>query len=92
MIVLNALLPVILVIGLGYFFKHSNFLNNDFWTMAEKLSYFVLLPLLLFLLGVARDRDLMGEWVASRRAVVAYAITITVVGACVLGLLITLLI
>jgi malonate transporter len=48
MIVINALFPVIFVIGLGYFFKHNGFLHNDFWAMAEKLSYFVLLPLLLF--------------------------------------------
>ncbi len=48
MIVLNALLPVVFVIVLGYFFKQKNFLNKDFWTAAEKLSYFVLLPLLLF--------------------------------------------
>jgi predicted permease len=48
MIVLNALLPVVFVIVLGYFFKQKGFLSNDFWTGAEKLSYFVLLPLLLF--------------------------------------------
>ena len=60
--------------------------------ITQVVNAVLLLPLLLFLLGVARDRDLMGEWVASRRAVVAYAITIAVVGACVLGLLITLLI
>lgn len=60
--------------------------------ITQVLNAVLLLPLLIFLLGVARDRDLMGEWVASRRAVIAYAITIAVVGACVLGLLITLLI
>ena len=59
--------------------------------ITQVVNAVLLLPLLVFLLGVARDRDLMGEWVASRRAVVAYTITIAVVGACVLGLLITLL-
>jgi hypothetical protein len=34
----------------------------------------------------------LGEWVASRRAVVAYGVTIAVVGACVLGLLITMVV
>ena len=60
--------------------------------ITQVVNAVLLLPLLLFLLGVARDRDLMGEWVASRRAVVAYVITIAVVGACVLGLLVTMLI
>ena len=57
--------------------------------VTQVLNAVLLLPLLIFLLGVARDRDLMGEWVASRGAVIAYAITIAVVGACVIGLLIT---
>ena len=59
--------------------------------ITQVLNAVLLLPLLVFLLGVARDRDLMGEWVAGRAAVVAYAITIAVVGACVIGLLITMI-
>lgn len=58
----------------------------------QVLNAVLLIPLLLFLLGVARDADLMGEWVASRRAVIAYAITILVVSACVIGLLVTMVI
>lgn len=57
--------------------------------ITQVLNAVLLLPLLVFLLGVARDRDLMGEWVASRSAVIGYSITIAVVAACVLGLLIT---
>jgi len=60
--------------------------------VTQVLNAVLLLPLLVFLLGVARNRDLMGEWVASRRAVVAYGATIAVVGACVLGLLITMVV
>jgi len=60
--------------------------------ITQVLNAVLLLPLLVFLLGVARNRDLMGEWVASRGAVVAYGVTIAVVGACVLGLLITMLV
>jgi Mn2+/Fe2+ NRAMP family transporter len=59
--------------------------------ITQVLNAVLLLPLLVFLLGVARDRDLMGEWVASRSAVIGYSITIAVVAACVLGLLITML-
>jgi len=60
--------------------------------VTQVLNAVLLLPLLVFLLGVARNRDLMGEWVASRRAVVAYGATIAVVGVCVLGLLITMVV
>jgi NRAMP (natural resistance-associated macrophage protein)-like metal ion transporter len=60
--------------------------------VTQVLNAVLLLPLLVFLLGVARNRDLMGEWVASRRAVIAYGATIAVVGACVIGLLITMVV
>lgn len=57
--------------------------------VTQVLNAVLLLPLLLFLLGVARDGDLMGEWVATRPAVVAYTATIVLVGACVTGLLVS---
>lgn len=58
----------------------------------QVLNAVLLIPLLVFLLGVARDSDLMGQWVASRRAVIAYGITIAVVSACVIGLLVTMVV
>ncbi|MBU6329676.1 MAG: divalent metal cation transporter [Acidobacteria bacterium] len=57
----------------------------------QVLNAVLLLPLLVFLVGVARDRDLMGEWVASRRAVLAYSVTTAVVGVCVMGLLVSMI-
>ncbi|NCY16165.1 MAG: divalent metal cation transporter [Actinobacteria bacterium] len=58
----------------------------------QVLNAVLLIPLLVFLLGVARDSDLMGQWVASRRAVIAYGLTIAVVSACVIGLLVTMVV
>jgi NRAMP (natural resistance-associated macrophage protein)-like metal ion transporter len=58
----------------------------------QVLNAVLLIPLLVFLLGVARDRDLMGEWVATRRSVIAYSVTIAVVSACVIGLIVTMVV
>jgi len=50
--VLLALVPVILLIALGYWLRHSGFLAEGFWPQAERLGYFVLLPS-LFIHGLA---------------------------------------
>ncbi|CAH2602862.1 putative transmembrane protein [Rhodovastum atsumiense] len=44
--VILALLPVILLIGLGAWLRRSGFLAAGFWPQAERLCYFVLLPAL----------------------------------------------
>jgi predicted permease len=51
-LVLLALLPVTLLIGLGHVLKSSAFLSEAFWPQAERLCYYVLLPS-LFLHGLA---------------------------------------
>lgn len=53
-----ALIPIVLLIGLGHAMKHRVFLNDSFWVQAERLSYFVLLPT-LFLHSLA-TADLTG--------------------------------
>jgi malonate transporter and related proteins len=47
-----ALIPIVLLIGLGHAMKHRAFLADSFWLQAERLSYFVLLPA-LFVHGLA---------------------------------------
>ena len=42
-----------------------------------------LLPLLVFMYGIARDRDLMGDHTASRPAAALYLATIAVIALCV---------
>lgn len=46
--ILTAVLPVFSIILLGYVFRRRDFPTPGFWDGAEKLTYFVLLPLLLF--------------------------------------------
>jgi predicted permease len=50
--VLLALMPVTLLIGLGYVLSRSAFMSEAFWPQAERICYFLLLPA-LFLHGLA---------------------------------------
>lgn len=43
-----ALLPIILLIGLGIELRRRRFLAEAFWPQAERLGYFILLPALFF--------------------------------------------
>lgn len=45
---LNAVLPIILVVALGYILKKFNFFTKDFLKNANKLVFKVLLPVMLF--------------------------------------------
>lgn len=45
--IFSALIPVFSLILIGYFFKKISFPSNEFWPMADKLTYFVLMPALL---------------------------------------------
>ena len=45
--ILTALWPVFLLIVAGYILRRSEFIDEGFWLPAEKLSYYLLFPLLL---------------------------------------------
>lgn len=45
--ILSALIPIFLLILIGYYFKRIKFPSNDFWSSADKLTYYVLMPSLL---------------------------------------------
>lgn len=45
--ILTALIPIFLLILIGYYFKRIAFPSTDFWASADKLTYFVLMPSLL---------------------------------------------
>lgn len=55
----------------------------------QVLNAVLLVPLLLAMVGLSRDRALMGEFTAGRRATAMYALTTAVVVACVITLGIT---
>jgi len=46
----------------------------------------LLLPLLWFMYGIARDRDLMGDYAAGRGAASGYLIAIAVIAVCIIAL------
>ena len=53
--VLNALLPICLIIFTGYVFKHMAFPSADFWPKMDRFTYYVLMPsLLVYELSVAK--------------------------------------
>lgn len=56
--------------------------------LSQVLNAVLLLPLLLFMYGIARDRDLMGSYRASSGLSALYLVTIAVIGVCVLALLV----
>ncbi|HIP30440.1 MAG TPA: AEC family transporter [Sulfurospirillum arcachonense] len=45
--IVNTLIPIFSLILLGYFFKRIKFPSTDFWPMADKFTYYVLMPALL---------------------------------------------
>lgn len=54
-LILNSLLPICILISVGYAFKYLKFPSTDFWPMADKFTYYVLMPsLLIYKLSVAK--------------------------------------
>lgn len=45
--IFSALIPVFALILIGYFFKKIKFPSLEFWPMADKLTYYILMPALL---------------------------------------------
>ena len=56
--------------------------------MTQVLNALLLLPILLFMVGLRRDRNLMGPYVSSRPKRTLYAVTIAIIAACLLTLLV----
>lgn len=48
MFAINAIVPIILLIVLGYFLKRKNIFKEDFFRTANKFVFKIALPLLLF--------------------------------------------
>jgi Mn2+/Fe2+ NRAMP family transporter len=56
--------------------------------VTQVLNAVLLLPLLVWMLGVARDRDVMGPYRVGRREQAVYVATIAMVACCVSALLV----
>lgn len=45
--IVNTLIPIFSLILLGYYFKRTRFPSTEFWPLADKFTYYVLMPALL---------------------------------------------
>ena len=45
--IFDSLIPIFSLILIGYFFKKISFPSNDFWSQADKLTYYILMPAFL---------------------------------------------
>ena len=52
---------------------------------SQILNAILLLPLLAYMFGISRDKKLMGEFVAGKRALILYGAIIALVAICVLS-------
>ena len=60
----------------------------DILFFSQALNAILLVPLLVFITGISRDRDLMGAEANGTPATIAAAVTIVLIAACVLALLV----
>ncbi|OTG80507.1 transporter [Acinetobacter sp. ANC 5054] len=56
--ILVALFPLVALIAMGNVFKRTQFVKDEFWANSEKLNYFIMFPVLLFLNVSAVQLDL----------------------------------
>jgi Mn2+/Fe2+ NRAMP family transporter len=54
--------------------------------LSQVLNAVLLLPLLWFMYGISRDRDLMGDYTAGRGTASGYLIAIAVIAVCIIAL------
>ena len=53
--IFSSLLPICLMISTGFFFKYIKFPTLEFWPMADKFTYYILMPaLLIYKLSIAK--------------------------------------
>lgn len=60
--IITGLLPVFILILLGYALKRYQIVGDGFWAPAEKITYYVFFPALLIGSGVRADLDSQGVW------------------------------
>jgi len=79
--IIYTLIPIFMLISLGYVFKRTSFPSLDFWPMMDRFTYYVLFPsLLIFKLSTANLSGING-----------FDVVLTVIISLVLMLLLTLL-
>ncbi|MGB9377899.1 MAG: Nramp family divalent metal transporter [Mycobacteriales bacterium] len=76
---------VVVVVGAGFILVPGAPLVAIL-VLSQVLNAVLLLPLLAFMYGIARNRNLMGEHTVSRRGGSPYLVTIAFIAVCVVGL------
>ncbi len=74
MLIFNALIPVALIVALGYGLRHTVLKDPGHWYGMEQLTYYVLFPALLVVSGAKADLST----VSFAGVVGAYAITLCI--------------
>lgn len=78
--IITALIPIFLLIILGYGFKHLKFPNEEFWASSEKFTYFVLFPsLLIYKLSIANLKDIEGVLFVSSALIALFIVSVLLV-------------
>ncbi|WP_180172202.1 AEC family transporter [Acinetobacter sp. YH12023] len=72
-----ALFPLVTLIVMGYVLKYTQFVQDEFWANSEKLNYYVLFPVLLFLNVSAVQLDMN---------TVSRMLTVLVAGTCLISI------
>ncbi|WP_180164943.1 AEC family transporter [Acinetobacter sp. YH12049] len=72
-----ALFPLVALIAMGYILKYTQFVQDEFWANSEKLNYYVLFPVLLFLNVSAVQLDMN---------TVSRMLTVLVAGTCLISI------
>lgn len=76
-IIIHALVPIFLLIALGYFFKRLKFPHESFWQHVDKFNYFVLFPsLLIYKLATAEVANIDGFSLIATGVITLVAISI----------------
>jgi Mn2+/Fe2+ NRAMP family transporter len=54
--------------------------------LTQILNAILLLPLLIYMFGISRDRKLMGEFIATKRMSIIYLVIISIVALAIFGM------
>jgi predicted permease len=75
---LNAVFPILLLIGLGYILKHLKFVNENFLKIGNKFVFRIALPVLLFVTIYSIESFNLINWSVIVYAVIAIFILFTI--------------
>jgi len=79
---LNAILPIFLLIIFGYGLKHFRIVNDDFWEHAEKLTYYIFFPSLLISKMATADLAVIDVWPMMTSSIISLVLITVIIFTC----------